>query len=202
MDDKYERPTPINFKLDNVLTRVEGIKSEDKYDWSLIRTEYINDRTTTLKMLCEKYGCAEPTIRARSSKENWVIDRARVNQEFVKVATTENLRRQAKAAISFNASCLDVASKIVMLSNKRIDEAIENGEGIESNELGHIARAVKQAQEAGRLALGLPTNSSELTGKDGKPLIDSGDRTLEDINAELISLMGEDAFNSLRGGKQ
>lgn len=202
-DGKYIRPKPIEFDLDSALTPIEGKKMnyfEDRYDWTLIRTEYINDRTVTLKTLSEKYGCAYVTIRERCAKEQWVMDRNRVHNEFVKIATTENLRRQARAAITFNSSCLDVAAKIVTLANQRIDEAIENGEMIEANELGHLARAAKQAQETGRLALGLPTNSSEITGKDGKPLLEES-RTADDINAELLLLLGEDAFNAMKGIK-
>lgn len=168
--------------------------NEDGHDWGMMRAEYVNSRTVTLKELAIKHGVSEDVVRKKSSKESWVLDRNRIQREFVKVATQEGMRRQAKAAITFNSSCLDASVKLVNLIHKNIDEAEDKDEDIAPNELGHLARALKSAQEGGRLALGLSTDNRDVTVSEGA----LEDKTLDEIDGELLMLMGEDAFNAYK----
>lgn len=196
--EKYVRPKLIEFNLDNLNEVEQNTQTMNgtNVDWPKARAEYVNSRTMTLKDIAAKYGCAEITVRTRSAKEGWVEDRNKVNNEFVKVTTQENLRRQAKAAISFNSNCLDVAHKILRLAEKRVDEIAESEAKPESNELVQLARATKQAQEAGRLALGLSTDNKEINSKSES---DVGAKRMDDLEAELLVLLGEDKFNQLKG---
>ncbi len=198
MEDKK---APLEFNLDLAPVEVEKKGSsilDPKFDWPLIRSEYINDRSTTLAGLSKKYGCSEISMRIHSSKEKWAVDRNKIHQEFVRVATTENLKRQARAALNFNSASLDAASKIIGLVNRRIDEAEAAGTEIESKELRELASSAKTAQEAGRLALGLSTDNKEITAK----AAGEDSRTMDDINAELIALLGEEKFNAILGEKK
>lgn len=186
----------IFIDTESLITVEELVKRpiEDGHDWGMMRAEYVNGRTITLKELAAKHGVSEDAVRRRSSKENWVLDRGRIQREFVKVATQEGMRRQAKAAIAFNNSCLDASVKLVNLIHKNIDEAEEKNAEIAPNELGHLARALKSAQEGGRLSLGLSTDNRDVTVNDGA----LEDKTLDEIDGELLMLMGEDAFNAYK----
>jgi hypothetical protein len=172
----------------------DGSGHASRFDWAAMKADYLANRSLTMKDIAAKYGCSEISVKKHSQTENWVSERAAIHREFVRSTTEANLRKQAKTALQFNEDVLTEAMSL-LYSIKEEHENLKAAGELRPNELGKLTTALKTTLETGRLALGLSTNNSEHTGKDGAPL--SGELSKDDIHAELIALLGEESFNLL-----
>lgn len=175
--------------LDGIVSDASG--HAGKYDWSSMKADYLSNRHLTLIDIAKKYGCSELSVKKHSAAENWVNERAKINAEFVKSTTEASLRKQAKSALQFNEDCL--AESVKLLGSLRDEhDRLKAANELKAGDIVKLATGLKTCQEAGRLALGMSTSKQENENLDkGKEL------NKDDIHAELISLLGEEAFTLL-----
>ena len=132
-------------------------------DWEKLRSEYITTRIT-LRELADKHGIKAAGVMRRAANEYWEAER---KQESAKVSSAViNASAEVRVAEldKFNADDLKMARAI------RARAAQMMATVTSPQDLRAIAGAVDAAQKVGRLALGVSTNSNEITGKDGAPI--------------------------------
>jgi hypothetical protein len=169
-----------------------------KYDWPTMKADYLTNRHLTLLDISEKYGASYISVKNRSAQDNWGTERAALNREFVKSTAEASLKKQAKTALQFNENVLGQAMSLLESLKEEHDRLKAMGE-LDAGRIAKLASGLDITNKTGRLALGLSTSSSEMTGKDGKPLMGEGERTVDDVNAELIALLGEEKYNAIYG---
>ena len=132
-------------------------------DWAKLRSEYITT-SITLRELADKHGIKAAGVMRRAANEYWEAER---KQESAKVSSAViNASAEVRVAEldKFNADDLKMARAI------RARAAQMMATVTSPQDLRAIAGAVDAAQKVGRLALGVSTNSNEITGKDGSPI--------------------------------
>ena len=187
----------VNSKVTDQVTEASN-GGTSKYDWAVIKADYLANRHLTLVAIAEKYGCSLVSVKKHSGAERWIDERAALNREFIRSTTEANMRRQAKTALQFNEDCL--AETVSLLSSlKNEHERLKAANELKASDISKMAESMEKLQRAGRLALGMSTSSGELSGKDGKPLMGEREKTLDEVAAELIAAIGEEAFNAING---
>ena len=132
-------------------------------DWAKLRSEYITT-SITMRELADKHGIKAAGVMRRAANEYWEAER---KQESAKVSSAViNASAEVRVAEldKFNADDLKMARAI------RARAAQMMATVTSPQDLRAIAGAVDAAQKVGRLALGVSTNSNEITGKDGSPI--------------------------------
>lgn len=133
-------------------------------DWAALRSEFVHG-AMTLRQLAEAHKLNESTVRNRASREGWQADRDTLRQSATQAADASLVERRADELAKFNEDDLRIAQLIRRKAEIMLDKVDSPAE------LKAAAGAAAEAQKIGRLALGAATESSELTGKGGAPLM-------------------------------
>lgn len=136
-------------------------------DYEKIRIEYINSEVT-LSSLAQKYGLTESALESKCWRDGWQEQRKELQAQVLQKANAELADKRAKELVEWNDSDLRVAKA---LRAKAVKYLLDESITLSPMELRALATTVDSAQKIGRLALGVSTNNTELTGKDGSPLI-------------------------------
>lgn len=110
---------------------IQGIKIKD------ITTGNMNLRFPTHEELCTKYGCSMMTIRLRSQKEKWLIQRAQFKRKL-KIQTSEvDLNDLIGEGTRFDSLHLESLEKVQRLVEHYLEPYIEliNNPDLELEEL-------------------------------------------------------------------
>lgn len=135
-----------------------------KPDWLKMKIEFINSNKN-MPQLAEEYGVPLSSITSRAAKEGWTEARDISRQKTIQLALGANEKTRAEQLAEMNANDLRVA--------KLFAAKVESLMGVADTpaDIKHLVAAQEIAQRVARLALGVATSKSELTGSDGKDLI-------------------------------
>ena len=112
-------------------------------NWTKIRNDYINGKGS-YRVLAEKYGVSSSTLRQRAAREQWANSkaeqlaktRARIEQKTVeKIADTES-------------DVAAIMSRIRLKLTVKIEQAVDNMEGLDANELRKLVQSFKDMTDA------------------------------------------------------
>lgn len=132
-------------------------------DWAKLRSEYITT-SITLRELADKHGIKAAGVMRRAANEYWEAERKQESARVSRAVINASAEVRVAELDKFNADDLKMARAI------RARAAQMMADVTSPQDLRAIAGAVDAAQKVGRLALGVSTNSNEITGKDGAPL--------------------------------
>jgi transposase-like protein len=112
-------------------------------NWTKIKNEYINGGATYPE-LAEKYGVSYSTLSKRGAAERWTESRESLLQEISK-------RTEEKTAEKISEVESDVAaimSRIRLKLTVKIEQAVDNMEGLDANELRKLVQSFKDMNDA------------------------------------------------------
>lgn len=70
-----------------------------RYDWEVIRLDYITDPKSSLRKISEKYGIRQRTVEEKSRAENWFASRKKYQRNLTeKVAAKMSAKKAEKRA--------------------------------------------------------------------------------------------------------
>lgn len=141
-----------------------------KYDWNLIRDEYVNSPIDIKKdELAAKYGMKYGTIIRKSLAEHWDIDHERFLMRVAEQRTEQKALAVAAEGKQWDAECLKEAKALMSLVKEELAGSPVYVKGKPLIVEGHlflakkpakdIAAAMKMAQEIGKIALGDKPNA-------------------------------------------
>lgn len=139
-------------------------------DVDKIRSEYISSGIS-IRELAEKHNVSVDALDKRCTRECWSEARRKLSAEVQAKADAEIAEQRAQMLVQFNKEDLEVARAIKNQIKQHIDDAIQNGVPLDSNDLKKLSSAAADAQKIGRLALGVSTSNNEHTGANGQPLV-------------------------------
>ena len=134
-------------------------------DWAKLRSEYITT-SITLRELADKHGIKAAGVMRRAANEYWEAERKQESARVSRAVINASAEVRVAELDKFNADDLKMARAI----RARAAQMMATATVTSPQDLRAIAGAVDAAQKVGRLALGVSTNSNEITGKDGTPL--------------------------------
>jgi hypothetical protein len=134
-------------------------------DWQALETEFVNG-FTSYEDLAIARGINPATLRKRGERGGWTDKRHVLAQSVTNQAQEKLTISRVDELAQFNSDSLDAAKAIRLNAAARLEN-----DGLTPNELRSLAGALEAAQRIGRLALGASTDTKEITGKDGKPLL-------------------------------
>lgn len=134
-------------------------------DWAAIEAEYLTTPAQIVE-LAKKYGVAENSIAQKASKYGWTAKKTKATEVIINTVVDACIVERATTLIrdlkQINDSALQDAQKIR-------SEALRL-KCYEMKDVNAFASALEKAQRMERLALGVSTDNSQLTGRDGKDL--------------------------------
>lgn len=139
-------------------------------DWQLIRSEYISS-SISIRELAEKFNCSHDALEARAGREQWTEQRRKMSAEIQAKADAEIAEKRAQLLVEFNEQDLTVAKALRNQIKKHINDSLESGFPLSTQDIRRLASAASDAQKIGRLALGVSTANNEHTGANGQPLV-------------------------------
>lgn len=135
-----------------------------RIDWAAAKIWFLADHTRTLNEVAAQFNANAGTLRRRAATEKWVDDRNRAAAENAQKAAEQQQADHLDRIKRCNEETLAIARAI-----RAKAAGFLRGE-LTPAELNAVAGASDKATMQERLALGMATSSSELTGKDGAPL--------------------------------
>ncbi len=123
------------------------------------------DHTRTLGDVAAHCKANPATVRAKAGADKWIVERYRLATDIEKKATERIQADQIDRAARCNEETIMVARAI------RKKAAAFLSKDLTPAELNAMASAHEKAVNQERLALGMSTSSSEMTGKDGTALV-------------------------------
>lgn len=138
-------------------------------DYEPLRIEYVNSEIT-IRELCEKHGVSESAVEAKCYRDDWSEQRRKLQADVLQRVNEKLTDKRVQELSEWNDNDLKVAKA---LRAKAVNYLTNPEHKLSPMELRALATTLDSAQKIGRLALGVSTNSSEITGKDGQALMKS-----------------------------
>lgn len=135
-------------------------------DWSVIESLYINDNTTTHQQLADRFNKPLGTIKNRATKGKWLEKRNLKQANVIQKATEKATKSQIEIASKFNEDDI----KLSQLLKSKVVGLLNSDNDLTPTELNACANTLATSQKIGRLALGLSTDNSMLSGDKNNPL--------------------------------
>ncbi len=164
-------------------------------DWTKLRLEYIHG-SMTMRELAITHDIKSAGVMRRAAKEGWESSRKQESAKVSKVATDVLGEARVDDLVKFNEDDLKVARALRAQVASSISTAARKQEIIPAADLRALAAAAEASQRIGRLALGVSTTNSQLTGKDGKPLIPTTPHEFTDEQLAAVIAAGSGAAAS------
>jgi len=142
-----------------------------KYDWSVIRQEYVSHVGPIAKQdLAEKYGMASETLIRKATKEQWDIQRDRFLTRVQEQKTEKKAEVVATKGAQWDATCMSKAEALMVLVDAELKGQItldrEGKQVLLQRAAKDIGAAIKTAQDVGKAALGdKPETTVKIDGK-------------------------------------
>lgn len=151
-------------------------------DWELIRKEYVNGKDS-VRELAERFKVSENTLEKRSAKGKWAEARRNMAEKVTSWADAKVAEIRIDEIADFGLADLRVAKAIRAKAEKMLLKATS------ASDVRALSAAMETAQKVGRLALGMTTENTGLTGPDGGPL-QSISMTPEEFRAIAAGIAG------------
>lgn len=135
-----------------------------RIDWAKAKTFFLADHTRTLGDVAKHCKANAATVRAKAGADKWLQERDTLATVVEKKAT----ERLQAAQIDRAARCIDETITIARMARQQVAAFLKTK--LTPSELNAVMSAQDKSVTQERLALGMATISSELTGKDGSPL--------------------------------
>lgn len=155
-------------------------------DWKAIRVEYVSG-SDTFGRLAKRHGLKEDTVRKRAGREGWQTAREAAARAVTEKAEAVIGAGRIDELIRFNADDLKMARALRAKAAKMLSWRDKDGQEvpISATDLRALASTVDTAQKVGRLALGMTTENTGLSGPNGGPVeVNTGAR--EALHAKLL----------------
>lgn len=161
-------------------------KKVTKIDWNDARQYYLSDSSVSYAMVAKQFGVSTVTVEKRGKKEKWVELRQNYSEQAFNTFQQNLLDTKAKSQsrhMQAFQNAQAVANKIIYELSASNFYKDKNGNLIlNSNskpipvpvdplDLQRAVSALKESIMGERVVLGLPTNVSSLTDKDGNDSI-------------------------------
>lgn len=175
-------------------------------DWVTIETEYVHG-TESMRDIAARFEIKPAGVMARATKGGWEAKRKHKQTQLSKVAGEKLQDAKIDELTAWNAATLNEA-KLLKAAARTMYAFSEDGkvrlkENITPAELSAAASANAQADRLARLALGVSTDNSQVTGKGGKDLMPkqstlniSADTTPAQIAALVDALVGDSEYDA------
>lgn len=121
-------------------------------DWLTIKTEYINDRSTSFRKLADKHGVNKDTIARKAKTENWVRHRQTQVDTLYAEAMQRATEKTVEAISDEAASKARIRAHIMKLAEGWFEAQVElveaNGKGaIDPTEFRKMVQSYKDMCE-------------------------------------------------------
>ena len=150
-------------------------------EWKGLEMRYVNS-SITLKELSEASGVSVRNLSNRCLMNKWKEKRAAMMAGVESEATSIIRAERIDEVKSFNLEDLEIAKAI----RDQVKGEIKEGD-LSVGDLRTLASTAETAQRIGRLALGMNTQGTALTGKDGAP-IEYAQVSPEQMEAALVAV--------------
>ena len=112
-------------------------------DWTLIKTEYITDTTSSYRSLCEKYGVPFSTLKRKAKAEEWTKLRSQAEH---KVAT-KSINQAINKKVDRAARLMNVTDKLLIKIEEAVEELSTEGIVLDKSTLKQISGALKDIKD-------------------------------------------------------
>lgn len=146
-----------------------NLPADGTYDWMAIKVDFVRNGLKPEKLI-EKYVVSPHTLRRRIRLEGWVEARDEFHNSLKRELDNSSLDLRVAKLEQLNWDDLDVASRLraqVVFALRASEDAKKP---IDPLSLRALAGVAESAQRIARLALGLSTQNTELSGNPAKPL--------------------------------
>lgn len=130
-----------------------------KIDWDALKQEYVLNGTSFVA-LAEKYKVSETSIRKRSSRNNWPVERQAAVAKLEERSFELMQEDRAKQLAAWN----DEDIKLARAMRGRAAQMMMSDE-LDANTLRSISSVADTAQKIARLAFGVATENQTVTAK-------------------------------------
>jgi gamma-glutamyl phosphate reductase len=114
--------------------------------------------------LAEKHGVNASSMRSRAMREEWQEERDKLQRAATEKATALAIQQRTNDLLQLNKDDLTVARALKAQITKHIALAQSTNQPLLPRDLRALASAAEAVQRIGRLAVGAPTESHELSG--------------------------------------
>ena len=83
-----------------------------RYDWNLIKNDYVTDPKSSQKKIAEKYGIRYATVAQKSKADNWLATKKEYQEKVRKKALAKIATKQANELAKELASVDNIADRI------------------------------------------------------------------------------------------
>jgi hypothetical protein len=132
-----------------------------KYNWLEIERHYVQGREVDGRIehpshaaLAAEFGVSLFYLQKKSAEGAWSKNRQKFLDEFKTKAIAEAATSLAQRSSKFDLACLSAAEKLVDYLARRIERAERQGQTMTITLAKDMAHTLRNAQAAGRLALG------------------------------------------------
>jgi predicted transcriptional regulator len=138
-------------------------------DWLEIKAAYIANGEVTVDQLAKRFEITASTVRKHAADEKWVEARQAVIAKADVLMQEKLVEQRIRNVDDFNLDDLKLSRALRSEIARELSRLKQKGT-LDGKKINELAAAHEKAQKVGRLALGLNTNSNELSGKGGEPL--------------------------------
>ena len=135
-----------------------------RIDWANAKSWFMGDHTRTLGDVAHHCKANPATVRAKAGADKWIDERNIAATQIEKKATERIQADQVDRA----ARCIEETITVARMVRGKVVAFLKTN--LTPAELNSVMAAQDKSVTQERLALGMATTSSELTGKDGAPL--------------------------------
>ena len=140
--------------------------SLQKSEWGPIRIQYVQGRENggglewpTLEQLAQEHGIPIATLKSRSSREGWVMERNLFHTQLIQKTHEKALEQLAERAAQLDVQAFSVARASLALHAKELIEGTQTG-NLTLSDRERILRICDMAHKMGRRALGTGDTSA------------------------------------------
>lgn len=144
-------------------------KGRKTIDWLPVEAAFMADHNLNHEALAKRFGISLISVRKKSAAEKWHVRREEIISKSTLRLQDKIVDQRVKAVDDFNSDDIKLA-KAIRAEVARELTRLKSTNKLDGDKLMKLASAHEKAQKVARLALGLNTNSNELTGKGGEPL--------------------------------
>lgn len=112
-------------------------------NWTKIRNEYINGGISYSE-LAKKHGVSMSTLSKRAAVEKWAETKAQQTQTIRKKLETKTAEKIADT----ESECAAIMSRIRLKLTRKIEQAVDKLEDIDTGELRKLVQSYKDMSEA------------------------------------------------------
>lgn len=158
-------------------------------NWPAVHRAYVNGNDSAAT-IAKRFRTTASAVSKRITKGGWTAERARIAEKVQARAQASLETTKADELAEFNKTDVQIARAFRAMVAQRIRATQgDHAAAISPADLRSLASAWEIAQRAGRLALGLTTGNTALTGDPRKPIsiVDVTKLTTEQITALLAA---------------